>query len=149
MSIELTLWLERDESNDTAELFVRFKSAVFSGQGSAWIKLSQLRQFAECLSVYPLGSAPAPKLVGGYWDSTGSSVVDEHVHISVEPYGNLGALNMFVKVAVPQDGVNRATPKYLASVILQTDYAQISVFAKYLLSLAAGSEQEATLIFAE
>lgn len=149
MAIDLTLWIERVDSNDAVELYVRFKSIAFSGQSSAWVKPSQLVQFSDAMSVYPLSAANIPMLIGGYWNRAGTALVDEHIHISLEPAGRLGALNMLVKVAVPQEGPPSTKVKYAASANFLAEYEKIREFANCLRSLAEGRESSASLTLAE
>jgi hypothetical protein len=149
MSIELTLWTEVDAANDAAEIFVRLNAQEFAGKASAWVKLAQLRQFANEIAQYPLAKDSRPSLAGGFWDPTGSHITQEHIYISAEPSGNLGALTLFVRLAVPDDSGDQSKTKYAASASIATEYAQLSDIAKGVTALANGSKQEVSFTFAE
>jgi len=149
MSIELTMRAEIDAENDSAELFVRFQERKFSGESSAWIQVARLRQFASQLAKYPLDDNSLPTLLGGYWDSTGNCIDQEHVHISVRPSGNLGTLSLFVQLTMPEDDTFTKISKRSASIRVAINYEKIGEVAKGVLSMADGAQEEFSVSFAE
>jgi hypothetical protein len=147
MQIEITLRAEHDADNDAAELFVRFCGHEFTGTASAWFSLSQLREFANEISQYPLPSRSS--LIGGFWDPTGTQVAQEHVCISLEAVGNLGKLRLGLRLAMPEDGGDHSITKYAASANVAIEYAHVSNISKGILALAGGAKQEIGFSFSE
>jgi hypothetical protein len=147
MKLELTIWLEQPQSDQSVKLFVRFEAEGFSGQGDAWVALSQVREFANAISAFPLDSEIPQKLVGGYLDPSGKSFAEEHVGIFVTPVGRTGEINILVRVAVPQDIDLLKEPKFSAAVSFRTDYEQLKALSARLRSLEPGIEERVSLTF--
>jgi hypothetical protein len=142
MSVELNFFAESDPDGGGIELTVGLKARDFAGRGSAWFTAAQLLQFAAELARYPLSSAN-PALTGGFWNREASQVVQEHVHLDARAYGNLGAIKLLIRVAVPEDSADLTTnPRYSASGAIQTDYATLLQLSEGIRDIANGTRSE-------
>ena len=145
MSAELKVWVKID--GNTAELFVRFITSAFSGQSSAWFSLEDLKLFAKAFDQYPINPHTPPIIEGGYWDSTGKTIRQEHLHISAYPKGSLGDLDLLVRLAVPTEDPSEMKLKNSASAVFSTNYEQMAEFSRSLIALTAGQTVEVSFNF--
>jgi hypothetical protein len=143
---KLRLRIEPDDGGDEiAELFADFEVGGFAGWGSAWIKLSQLKDLAGQFEKYPLDSNNLPHIEGGYWNNDGSKLEQEHLHISAYPVNQRGGIGIQVCVTTPYEYEADRRAKRHAVVELQVNYAQLANFSEELKKMAEGSSTEAML----
>jgi hypothetical protein len=128
--------------DDTAELHAEIEACGFSGRGSAWFQPSHLLAQARKFAQYPLVVGDEPSLIGGFWNKDATEIEDTHIHIAAYPRDNLGALALFVRLAVPRDNTSQSGSCSSVSVELNSNYEQMSMFARDLESLANGLVKE-------
>src|SRR5471030_236089 len=72
-------------------------SGAFTGEGSAWLGVDNVREFSRRLGAYPLREDELPALEGGFWNSTKSETLEQtHLAIRIAPHDAKGALRVFV-----------------------------------------------------
>jgi hypothetical protein len=88
------------DNDGTAKLYGEVQTSHFAGSGAAWFNLSELREFCDALSSYPIRAGSPPALAGGYWGD-GGQLKDTHLAVQVVPYDNLGKLQINVQLREP------------------------------------------------
>lgn len=61
---ELTFWFD-DDLDGTGQLSVEASAIGFSGIGRAYFSKSQIEDFANALTAYPLKKESLPEIIGG------------------------------------------------------------------------------------
>lgn len=141
----LELWLETD-GDGTCELFAKFSSGEFAGQGSAWFGLKQLEEKAELFGQYPLPVEHPVTIEGGFWSREKSGALsEEHLHIAAIPINARGGLALRVRVAAPRRNAEDPQSAFFAAGEIRTTYEDIARFSKELAALVRGERRDLRL----
>jgi hypothetical protein len=142
--LRLRIWLDSDS---TCELEACVRAGFFSGLGSAWFDVTQLTEFADGLSTFPLGNVAAEGIASGYGDPLRAGELSEtHLKISVRQYDSAGHIGVRVFVATPANLAPRPGSPHIADVAFCTTYAQLDRFVPEFRALLAGRATEAILV---
>lgn len=142
----LKLWIHNYEDK-TGELYAKVAVDDFSGLGHACFDLGDLNERAKKFDQFPLSTDSPACISGGYWTKDAKKIREEHLHISAYPINQRGDINLLVKLAKPHEENHRSGVRHYVSVVLNTNYEQLSEFSKKLSLLACGEIHE--LIFKE
>ena len=144
MAAKLTVEMGVDTGD--IELKIRFEDARLSAEGGAWFSASQIADFSDRLERYPLDSKDLPMLVGGYWNSDGSRIAQEHIRLLAMPVGNQGRIELSIFLGIPSDQGAADALKYVAATRIAIYYSEAEAMAKGFRSLAStGGEATFTL----
>ncbi|MGO4307056.1 hypothetical protein [Cupriavidus sp. RAF12] len=134
------------EGDGSGELRLRFEVDKFSGWGRAYFNADELLRQLENFAEFPISSAGAPEIRGGFWDSSAqeSRLIQEHLFFSVRPVGTTGQLSFVVRVAVP-DGTTGGPVLLSAAAQFPTTYEALGRFVRDMKALLRGESQEAVL----
>lgn len=139
--LQLTLHLDDDGS---ADLFATASANGFSGHGSAWLNIAEIRDFAVGIAEYPLENPVA--IAGGcYSDSHPGELTQIHVSIRVYLLDGRGQLGVRVTLADPFQPDDRAAAIHSVALEIRTVYNRMERFSRDLLSLLDGRATEAVL----
>lgn len=69
-------------------------------------------------------------------------VVQEHVHLDAQAYGNLGAIKLCIRLAMPEDSGDQTSARYSASGAIQTDYATLLQLSEGIRDIVSGMRSE-------
>lgn len=84
------------------KLLLRARAPYFLSQGTSYFNLEYLSKSVDAFFQYPISKNDHPIIVGGYLSDDGSTVIEEHVYISVVPIDVSGHLRMTVKTFTPE-----------------------------------------------
>jgi hypothetical protein len=124
---------------------VRVQTADFSGVGAAWIKASDLEDFAQSLLAYPLPSDKAPQLEVGHQGSLDGHLPPQtFVRVTVMPRGYRG--NILVRAELETEFEHPDFDLHQSVVArFLTGYNELERFAKSLQCVASPDFKEAML----
>src|SRR4051795_10549087 len=137
----LVVRYEYRDTDGTGELWARARYGAFAGASSAWFSDDVLLRFAEQLLTHPLGDAQF-HIAGG----TGTDdSFEEHVVLTVA-LGLRGQVGVVAHLATPTDREsNPGSSRSEARVEVLTSYGSLQRFSAELMSLVAGTADEARL----
>ena len=142
---KIVIYFDSDEDG-TGELFVEANSNNFAGNSSAWFNKTELLDFANALTVYPLAENNLPKLASGFWRSNvKGELKEEHLVISVYPIDGVGNLGVQVKLATQRWSEMCPESQHLVRLEITTNYNALETFSKELVVLINGRVENATL----
>jgi hypothetical protein len=128
------------------EITVSVASGPFSGAASAWIGVSDIRDFAKSLDQYPI-PAEQPALIeagsGGTLD--GRLPPQMLIRVSVRPHGTRGDLLVRVELNTKVWTDQSSDLHQAVSAQFLTEYALLERFARGLEGLASNRTREAVL----
>jgi len=145
MTAALRLTLKQD-ADATGELCAEVQVNGFSGVGSAWFNIADIRDFGRRISrTYPLLPEKTYELQGGYWSREQQGSL-EHVHLRIRffPFGTLGQIGCQVKLATQLESASPA-PEYAVTVELRTHYEGLQAFGAAIIAMTDGRSNEAVL----
>ena len=147
MKNEEKLVLYFDADNDgTGELFVEASANGFSGVSSAWFNKSEILEFANALSNYPLVKDKLPKIAGGFRCSDVKGELEqEHLAILVYPIDGVGNLGIKVKLATAHHSELRPESQHSVKLEIETKYNALEKFSKQIIALINGQVEKAVL----
>ena len=74
------------------ELAAKLRWGEFSGHGSAWFNVAEVRAFARSIGTYPIEASSALLIQGGSWND--DHTLDQvHFEFKIKPHGRTGALS--------------------------------------------------------
>lgn len=143
-SVRLTFQPDNEWSG---ELSAEAKISGFAARGSAWFDRSNIEEFFDRLSQYPLADADRVELIGGV--GIRPDGVPEHVRLrlSISPFGSRGLLLVQVDLSEetllsgPSDLVQSASLKFI------TTYGAVDRFRSSSGSLLEGGAE--AILFGE
>lgn len=145
MTDSLRLQFEPDHDG-TGELFAAVRCNGFAGAGSAWFDESELVEFAEKLAAaFPLPADSPLGIRGGFWNTAGGDIQQEHVGLSFYPVGGLGRIGCRIVLCTPIHQHDRPASQSSVATELLTTYERLGAFARALKSLVTGGIDEAVL----
>lgn len=147
MTDRLRLRLEED-SDGTAELFVEAASGAFSGAGSAWFDLQELREFGVRLQEsFPIPQNSPIELQGGFWGGARPATLDQrHVGLRFSPIDFSGRVGVQVHLSTPIHIGQRMESRSSASFELTTYYEALRSFGASVVALVEGRSKVAELV---
>ncbi|OYP34313.1 hypothetical protein [Rhodopirellula sp. MGV] len=135
--LQLTAHVDDD---GTADLFAIATSSGFAGQGSAWFNISEIRDFATRIAMYPLQDTV--EIAGGFFsDSRPGELVQTHLSICVYLLDGRGQLGVRVTLTDP----HHADAIHSVALEFRTIYNRLERFSRDLLNLVDGRATEAVL----
>jgi len=142
----LRLTIDIDDDG-TCELFATASANGFSGHGSAWFNLSQIKDLSKLLcNTYPLKSTDCFELKGGNWSAEQKNTLTQlHLGLSFYPVGHRGSVGCQVVLATELVHDERKNSQHHASLEFLTSYDAIRAFSIELSDLANGKCKEAIL----
>jgi hypothetical protein len=134
---ELTFWFDND-LDGTGSLWVEAGSNGFSGKGRAYFAKSQIEDFANALTAYPLKKESLPEIIGGFGDQ-------ENLLLKVYPINGKGDLAIQVKIATELWNEERLESQHFVQLEICTHYQTIADLSKELKDLINGRINKASL----
>lgn len=134
---KLTLWFD-DDLDGTGELYVEAAANEFSGKGSAYFSKSQIENFANALTAYPLEKENLPEIIGG----RGGQI---HLFMKAYPINGRGDLAIQVKLATELWDGDRTDSQHTVQLEIPTHYQPLADFAKEIKDLLNGMIKQASL----
>ena len=146
MTDHLRMRLEED-GDGSAQLFVEASCGPFSGAGSAWFAVREVRDFGRQLQdTFPIPAESPIEMEGGFWSSTNRGSLEErHVGVRIYPIGSNGNIGVRVSLATPIHHPDRAEAQSSVSFELRTHYEALRSFGAELEALAVGRSDVAEL----
>ena len=133
------------ESEGVCTLFAEAATDGFAGKASGLFNTTDLEEFAQAISEYPLPARNRCSLVTGF-GTAGSKVMDEeHLGIEVYPIDSRGHIGVQVRMATPLWANSRVDSQSQAKFELRTTYEPLRSFSANLLALLRGAIEEALL----
>ncbi len=142
MNNYLRLKLNTDDDG-TCELVAEASSNGFSGKGSAWFSLSEIKELSTKLLCYPIPEKGIC-LKGGFFGDD-HKLEEEHLSICIYRVGETGNIGLEIKCRTPSDEVCRPESIHRSALELITNYQDIEVFSKSLSKLVDRQSEEALL----
>jgi hypothetical protein len=141
-------WLKlefRDDSDGTGKLIATVEAGGFAGRGGAWFGISQIEEFADLITVFPLPSSQKCSLAGGFWKEREHKLDQEHLGIDIYPIGRRGHIGVQVRIASELWKGSRPEAQMMAKVEVITFYQPLLDFSSQLKKLVRGSAKQALL----
>lgn len=140
----------KPENESSGELLAKVQSGKFSGIGSAWLRVEDLRSFVKHSLAFPLDANALPEIFGGHLVGE-RQILEKHLAIKIEPCGSRGALRVSIELAVPiydshplWKAENDTLGHSLMTRFLVT-YNDLDAFARDFLEVIDGTKDTATL----
>ena len=142
--LRLRFW---DEGDGTGELFARAEADGFAGEGSAYFPITELKEFAQAVSEFPLPSNDKRlSLASGFANMDGRGGLDqEHLAINVYAVDTHGYIGLQIRMATQVSESTRPESQKAAKIEIVTTYEPLSRFGKDLLAVLQGKANEASL----
>ena len=125
------------------ELVATVDSDGFAGVGSAWLSHSEVLEFTDRLSEYPLGSSPPPSISGGLGHKTQQPQTD--LSLILTPDDPLGGISVLVELTGPSSSANGRIPYSKVQTGFVVSYMDVERFQRSLRRLIRGGLGEAVL----
>ncbi len=132
------------DEDGIGELQVLARANGFGGRGSAWFMASDVLQFAEQLSAFPLPDAP-PEIVGGYGGTDSKQLPHETLRLEVRWISSRGQLAVRIHLATMVWPNNPPDPGGEATFEIFTTHEQLRQFGIELAQVARGKASVARL----
>ena len=134
------------DEDGTGKLTGVVRSNGYSGVGSAWFSVGELREFAMSLRAYPLPRDSRLRIAGGFHSQSAPHELEqEHLAIEVYPVGIRGQIAFRVSVSTEVWENCRPESQNRATVEILSTYARAEQFSRQLEALVAGLDSEARL----
>jgi len=133
----LTLNYEPDAEDCVGQLFVRVRTASFSGYGFIWAQPEDVQEFAAKLEAYPIDADDPPMLRWGFDDCHGENLI---LDIKITPADGVGNLLVAVELADMYEPQERVRTSF------RTTYSDLQAFREALPPIMRGEEARATLL---
>jgi hypothetical protein len=133
----------QDDGDWTGKLTAQAEVGGFSGRGSAWFSVSQIEEFADKISAFPLPVDKKHVLAGGSWGQ--GRLEQEHLAIEIYPVDGRGHIGTQVRVASELWGEARPQSQLAARIELITSYQPLLEFSRDLVGLVRGFVEEVIL----
>jgi hypothetical protein len=118
-------------------LFVRVRTACFSGYGSIWAQPEDIGEFATKLGAYPIDADDPPSLRWGLDDCQRDNLI---LDIKITPADSVGNLLVAVELADMYEPHERVRTSF------RTTYSELQAFRDALPAFVRGEEARATLL---
>ncbi len=133
----LTLNYGPDADDCVGRLFVRVRTASFSGHGFEWAQPEDVEEFAAKLRAYPVDVDDPPRFEWGLDDRKGDNLI---LRTQITPADGGGGLLVDVELADMYEPHERVRTTF------QTTYSELQAFGDALLPIIRGEEARATLL---
>lgn len=126
------------------QLVVSVSVGGFSGVGTAWFSLDNLRDFAEAITAFPLPIDTPPTISGGFGGDE-KNIAQEHVVMTFEQHNARGEVRATVRLATEvwkdpeSDLAKEMTVRFLVN------YSDLGQFGPAMLDAIEGRVDEAVL----
>lgn len=139
--LHLTIHADDDGS---ADLIATAAANGFAGRGSAWLNITEIREFAVGIAKYPLDDAVA--ISGGYYSGNRpGELAQTHLSIRVYLIDGRGQLGVRVTLNDPQHTDDREEAIHFVALEIRTIYNRLERFSRDILALLDGRTAEAVL----
>ena len=133
-----------DDDDGSGKLWVSGSANGFAGTAEAWINTTELQEFAQALTRYPLSKNDLPTLSGGICFSDGKE--QEYVFLQAFPVDSLGRLGIEVRLATEVWPEHKIQTQHRVQFELRTGYQALLEFSRMLNAVIMGEAEEAVLI---
>jgi hypothetical protein len=135
-----------DDNDGTGELTAEACADGYTGTGSAYFGIDELKHFAKAIAEFPLPERTRCQIAGGFYSKEVRGKLEhEHLGIDVYPVDHRGHIGIQVRAATQLWQDMRPDSQKTAKVEIITSYEPLAKFSRQLLALIAGKIREATL----
>lgn len=134
------------DTDGTGKLLLTVQFRGFSGHGGAWFDVSELEEFAEAISAFPIPNARRPSIAGGFYKKdTSGELEQEHLALTVYAVGARGQVGILVRLSTEMWDGDRPESQSAVRIEFLTTYQPLADFSKALRSLVRGRGEAAIL----
>ncbi len=135
-----------DDSDGTGELTAEATADGYSGRGSAYFHIDELKHFATAIGEFPLPERGRCRVAGGFYSKeVRGKLEQEHLGIDIYPVDRRGHIGIQVRASTQLWQDMRPDSQKIAKIEIITSYEPLRNFSRQLLALITGAVREAVL----
>jgi hypothetical protein len=135
----------RPEDEWHGELSATVESDGFSGRGSAWFGINQLREFCSLAGRFPIDGDKEPTLAGGFFEAAGDALQQCHLGVRLSPHNRTGSIRVTVTLGTPSQNGEDADLHQSVTIRFLVSYGDVERFRISFSAMLEGHAEEAKL----